>query len=145
MFELGCLGDGNRCRLPIEPFITIGGKKSGCPLGQQMQSKRALRGRTQFQCKQHGLAQPFSTTRFTHHHRTKQQVGSRTLQPSKSHPFPFHFETVKLPAWFADIIAGQCCLMQSITELIQTVIVYFNHLHIQHRYLLPAYTNRSIF
>ena len=106
---------------------------------------RALRGCTLFQCKQHGLTQPFSTTRFTHHHGAKQHVGSRTLQPSKSHPFPRHFESVKLPVWLTDIVAGQIRSGQRITELIQTVIVYFNHLHVQHRYLPPAYTNRSIF
>ena len=145
MFELGCLLDSARRLLPVEPFVAIGCEKTGSPLRQQVQSEYALRGRTLLQCKQHLFAQTFSTTLITHHHGAKQHVGSRTLQPSKSHPFPRHFETVKLPVWFTDIVAGQIRSGQRITELIQTVIVYFNHLHVQHRYLPPAYTNRSIF
>lgn len=144
MLELGCLGDGGRRLLPVDPFITIGCEKTGSPLRQQVQSEYALGGRTLLQRKQHPLAQTFSTTLITHHHGAKQHVGSRTLQPSKSHPLARHFETVKLPVRFTDIVAGQIRSGQRITEMIQAVIVYFNHLHVQYFYLL-AYTNRSIF
>ena len=131
MLELSCLGNCDRCLIPIKQFVPVGCEKINSALSQQMQSDCALGGRVLFQFRQHRFTQSRSTMLLANDHRAQQEIGTNTLQPSISNQFPIHVKSVELPPWIAHIVVGQSSLTQRRTELIQTTHPYFNHLHRQ--------------